>query len=548
MQASLQTGVPQPASPNPGHPFSGGMWTAKPWLLAAASVSAVVFAAYGFWQRQEINQLRQTIGQLSKQQTHQPISGQPNLAASKTDAPTSTSLEGIQSPENQKPSVASDSKGALPLQRDTVYITHYVASPSRSRSVPPEERLVERSETPVDQHYAATNRALTPKAQANQSDNVTHNPKVDAYDINSTSDKTLNNNRSVTSRKNNSSPDNAVISPNRVAIDRQTKAQASDRLNKKTGVFEGQQDEKNQVAGRVNETIRDTKSTPSYPTNMVDNATSDVAKSAPVQLETSTETSALSANFELVNSRPLSTKKVNWNALVAQRSRRMQPARTISVVPVVEPTKAPTSQPVQRLTSRFRAGVGGEIASHLLTAGVFTEALVGKHLTVGVGLSQTTYSGTFINDYDFDVQTRRDFRKEFAPRIDPRRDILNINTHTVRLQIPISLGYRIPLTQTLSLLPSIGTSLNLSSSENVTYYCPVFMPQQRGFDEFKTPGSGRNIALINSFALGAGLEWQHRHWVVQTSPILTLPTQSEYDPNWQNNTTVGLRARVLYQF
>ncbi|MFD2933730.1 hypothetical protein [Spirosoma flavum] len=524
MQASLQTGIPQPGSPTTGQPFSGGMWAAKPWLMAAATISTVVLVTFSFWQRREINNLRQTISQLNKHPTHQTSLGQPDLVASKTNAPELTRSQGVRPQTGQQPTASSENYAALPRQRDTIYITRNVAVPSRSQSVrPEEERVIERSEKTTEQRYATTDRPSASKIQPDQSENsTTYNSKTDAYGAPSTPSSVVN------KEANNSS----------IATTKSVRQLARQRGSK--GEY---------IAGR------EIKNKQAVPTNSVNIPTTNaITATTPTQPESVNEKdeTSTSANYELVNSLPMSTPTINWTVRLAQRAKNIRPVRAVAVEPVlaaaVVEKAAPASQPINQKATRFRAGVGGEVASHVLSAGVFTEILIGKHVTVGVGLNQAAYNGIFINDYDFDVRTRRDFRKEFAHSIDPRRDILNINTQTVRLQIPVSFGYRIPLTQTLSLLPTIGTSLNIRSSENVTYYCPVFMPQKRGFDEFIVPNNDRPFALINSFALGAGIEWQHRHWVVQTSPVLTLPMQSENDPNWQNHTTLGLRARVLYQF
>ena len=232
----------------------------------------------------------------------------------------------------------------------------------------------------------------------------------------------------------------------------------------------------------------------------------------------------------------------------------MRPARPTPVVeqPVEQTTeKSPESQPVNRVATRFRVGAGGEIESKLWRVGVFTEVLLGKHWTLGVGLNQATFTGTFINDFDFDARTRRDFRKEFARGIDPKRDILNIDASTTRLQIPLSVGYRIPLTKTLTLSPTAGTYLDVTSKEDITFYSPIFSPQ-RGFDQIKY-SAAQAVPLISTFALGTGLEWHRGHWVLQASPVLTIPLQADPkpmqpDPNWQKNTAVSLRARLLYQF
>ncbi len=524
MQKSLhQANLSQPGSPPAGNPFSGGLWTAKSWLLAAASVSTVVLIAFSVWQRREITQLRQTLGQQNPQSTRSAMPGKTNMPAPgpEVDSPSLTHAHTEQpQPVGELPAV-SDNKTFSQPRPDTVYIDRYVAVPSPVRTVPPEaERPAQRSDNPAEKVYAGTTRAPASANQPNKSDNLTHNQQTDTYGASSTLPTVDNNN-----------PNSSI-----------TNTESANTLPAKERKLLNSYAEKRQKNGRKSSA------------NSANDATKAVTRIIPVKAEQPAQVSEPSATYALAKSLPLTTLTINWTAKLAQQAKRMRP--TLPAPPTEQPVekaveKAPDSQPINRMATRFRMGIGGEVASTLWRVGVFTEVLVGKHWAVGVGLNQATYNGRFINDFDFDARTRRDFRKEFARGIDPKRDILNIDASTTRLQIPLSLGYRIPLTKTLSLLPTVGTYLDLNSNEDVTFYCPIFLPQ-RGFDEIKYSAT-RSVALINTFTLGAGLEWQRGHWVLQGSPVLTIPLQADPTPmqpdlNWQKNTAVSLRARLLYQF
>ncbi len=180
------------------------------------------------------------------------------------------------------------------------------------------------------------------------------------------------------------------------------------------------------------------------------------------------------------------------------------------------------------------------------SAGAFSEIQLNKHWALSIGLSKVTYlGGLFITASDFDNRTHRSFQKEFGrglnPKLDPQ-DILNIDTRVQRFQLPLSLSYRIPLGRTLTLLPAVGTYVNLNSVEKADFY---FRNSPRGFDQASFRQS-RPVDLLNTITLGAGLEWQSRHWVIQGSPLLALPLKS--DPDWQKSAMLGLRTRVFYQF
>jgi len=532
MQSSLQTGIPQPGTTPSGSPFSGGLWTAKPWLMAAATVSAVVLVGYGFWQHNEINRLRQTIGQLSKQPTQQTAAKQPTRSIPDADETAlSPSTENQSHTGEEELLTSSDIKTVDRNKRDTVYITRYVSVPSRSHVVPPEDdRFIDRSEKPTDQRYATTDHTLGSTAQPNQSDNLPNNPKTNAYGEPSTSS-------SIVSKSTGNSLETVTKSSGKRPRERRLSNQYGTNrpTNEKVVSTEGRLSQKNQVTNSA--TIQDNALVPT-PT-------------APTAVDQAKPLTA--ANYELIAIPSVSTSTINWTSQLAQRAKRIRPARTTIVSGAVE--QAPESQPINHVAGRFRAGVGGELASKVVSAGVFTEVLLGpkKNWSVGIGLSQATYNGKFVDDFDFDLHMKRDFRKEFAHNIDPRRQILDIDTRTTRIQIPVNLGYRISLNRNLVLSPNIGTSLNLTNNESGSYYCLVPIPQRGGyFDIFKF-NTSQSIELITHVALGAGLEWQNRHWALQGSPVLTLPLQAEQlptktGPSWQANVTLGLRARVLYQF
>ena len=256
---------------------------------------------------------------------------------------------------------------------------------------------------------------------------------------------------------------------------------------------------------------------------------------------------------ELATSLPLSFPDRNWNSAIIRRAKRMHlvqppaPAATPSIAKAVK-AKAPASQPVERIAAGLRVGIGSDVDAHMWSVGAFSEIQLNKHWAVSIGLSRATYlGGLFITANDFDNRTHRDFQKEYGPRLNPKPvlkddDILNIDTRVQRFQIPLNLSYRIPLTRSLTLLPTIGTYLNLSSTEKLAFY---LRDVHSGLNQASL-SIDRPVALLNTFTLGTSLEWQSRHWALQGSPLLTLPIKS--DPDWQSSAMLGLRMRVYYQF
>ncbi|MBD2702403.1 hypothetical protein IC229_17270 [Spirosoma sp. BT702] len=547
MQATLQqANVPQPGASGTGHPFSGGVWSAQPWLMAAAAVSTVVLVTLSVWQRREINTLRQTVSELSKHRTVKPALPAPDATSQSqrnTDVAGTTKTGQLNEPDKQN---VTSQNATLPTNlRDTVYITRYVAVPSRGRP-----------ETVDDLHAEPrTNSTLAQRGPANSREKIqaeTHNvannlpTNTESYDVSSTptsvekSSSTTSDNPAIQSNPNSSGNDRVAGNKgNKGSSGQSVEGGNTRRTTFPTSDYVANQPTRagNANAGNSGNTI------------ISDNSVAGTTNAAPqsegnVTPETEVGTGVVA--YELAPSHTLSLASANWNALLAQRARKMRSARTTVV------NQTPTSQPVQRLATRFRAGVGGEFDSRLWSAGVFTEALFGRHFMLGLGINQATYmNGMFITADEFDLRTNRDFRREFGfglpPTVDLKGDVINIDSKLVRVQLPISVGYRLPLNQSLTMVSMLGTYMVLSNTERVTYYYRKY--SRAGFTEanFK---ADRPVDLFNSIAFSPGLEWQNKHLVIQAAPVMTVPTcfYTAPGPNWQPTTTIGLRARLLYQF
>lgn len=547
MQSTLKdANLYQPNSPGAGSPFSGGVWSGQSWLWAAASISTVALIAFSIWQRHEINQLRQTIGQLrpsANQSIKAPSNtGSGSIVTEQNRSDVAQSGKASSAQKSGEETTSANRNESQAVRPDTVYITRYVPVPPRTKpevrnEIRSEERVSQHAETPPEQRYVTDNPAVSP-GNTRQPTNLTKNPQTESYDVSSTPSvaKNTNNESSVVNKSTNK--------PIKLS---------GTRTNEKGSTSQP-------TEGRNRETRRNdiSPSTPADYQSDVAVATKGIDNKA-TPTETGALTNETSAAYETISSLPLSTERINWGAALAQRAKRMRPARTtvVNAEPAQSQTKPSTSQPVQQVATRFRAGVGGEVASRLWSAGVFTEVLLGRHWTLGVGLTQATFLNQFVTEDEFNDRMKRDFRREFVRPSDLWRDILNINTQQTRLQVPISLGYRIPINQHLSFLPTAGTYLNLTNSEDITYYCrdtprPLQPQFPRGVDKINIT-KDQSVDIIGNLALSTGIEWQRSHWVVQASPVFNIPLQSNQqmkpqDLNWQKNTTVGLRARVLYQF
>lgn len=539
MQTTLrQANLPQPGSSITQQPFGGGAWTGSPWLLAAATMSTVVLIAFSIWQRTEINHLRDAVGQLKEQATTaqvapaSPDATRPTVA--KADSPRfgEQATKAAPTPES---SAASGQKQEASGLRDTVYVNRYVAVPTVPRLAPTKEQSGQRMALPPQQPDALTSRSSASTEPVRSQTNQINNSQTNTYGVTSTP---------LTSAPNSDDPSATVKSGNSsVAATKSTNESVpvSNPVNSSVAQqWSNYPAGTNQVSGQSAARPTDKNPEVAIEQNRPVTDKPDAIAGQPADSRNVLTTNELA-------SRPVSTNSINWNALVAQRAKRMRTLRPSVAPTVAEGKKAPASQPAERIVARNRVGLGSDFDAHTWSAGVYTELMLNKHWALGLGLSRATYlGGLFITADDFDNHTHRDFKQEFGrgldPKLDPKGDILNVDTRMVRLQVPLLLTYRVPLSRNLTLLPSVGTYLNLSSTEKITFY---YRQLQRGFDQANLSAS-RPVDLLNTLSLSAGLEWQSRHWVLQGSPILTMPSQS--DLGWQKGTTLGLRARLLYQF
>ncbi len=255
-----------------------------------------------------------------------------------------------------------------------------------------------------------------------------------------------------------------------------------------------------------------------------------------------------SVSIPLLTGRPLQLDSAYYVEGIARRIRRIRslfPATTATPTTVAQamPTEAASSRPLPG-GIRVRLGATGELGSVQTVIGLYSEVLAGRHWSLGIGLDHVDLQGGhFTTDQQFDDKTAHDFRREYAPGIDPRHDILDINRQMTLWQIPVNLTYRVPLPGGFALLPSAGVNFVVATRGTITF---TYRRSPREFyNASVTPPAPPN-SLFTSYVVAAGLEKSWRHLVFQAGPVLTTPAKKLPDP--VNPVSLGLRARVLFQF
>ncbi|MFC5411987.1 hypothetical protein ACFPMF_21870 [Larkinella bovis] len=231
-----------------------------------------------------------------------------------------------------------------------------------------------------------------------------------------------------------------------------------------------------------------------------------------------------------------------------RRIRRIRPLYTPAAPasPVAKPQQSDIEEPAPML--RFRLGAGGEIAGNQSGFGIAGELLIGKHLVASVGLSRLKLQGDeFFSDFQYFQKRNSDFRNDFPGKVpaDPKIEVYNISQKAQTWQLPITLGYRLPIGNDVTVLPSAGLSFSMSTLEKITF------TRRRGptvLDGFYEAGFERKCepSLYNSWLMSLGVEKKAGNWALQLMPYLSNPVKQSR--NSLNQTTAGFRARIMYEF
>lgn len=511
MQRSLhQAGLSGP----PGG--AGGMLTGQSWLLVAAGVGTAVLLTLAVWQRAEINDLRQKLAATAK-------------AAPVPAKPADTVQAASQSPQSPQTRAA-----------DTVYITRYV----------PVQTMPATRQAATDQNrYTDTNTAENRSAETTDRSSVPGWINVPGY----TSKKTPQSNNKDRNQRVATAPQKNLLTsePDEMRMPESGVGKSSDNRGQDNRGQNAPADgpaRQNAVSDRaVGPRGNDTRSTArpdrkSDVNTSVANARQTGTEAEAVEGATITNGSQQQRGAEgvLALLQPRQPGTIDWNARLARRFRR-----TVSVPAVSAPTQKPESQAVAHVATVFRLGVSTSLRARYWNTGLVAETVINGRWVLSAGLVRSSaVLGSFVTDEDYDYQTRRNFRREFAPGFDPKRDIYGIKVRSVRYQIPLSLGYRIPLGSSLALLPSVGAYLDLSNTMQIAFSYRRPYPRS-GYDVLSF-AENQPVTPLNAYTFGTALEWHQKHWVAQGGLLLARPLYS--DLNGEVSSALGGRVRLLYQF
>lgn len=595
MQAMLKQAGPLPdALPTRPRVFSGQ--AAR--LIVAGAAGTVLFLGTTLYQTYEVNRLRKS--------TH--TSQTPAvLADSARTIPTDTPMAGRTDTPLVAPGTPGPGQQSSPtVIRDTVYIDRYVRVPA---SVPERVERLTRSGTATDEipdprvslgadrTPAAGVRQVTPDQRLSQAGQPSNEPGKTVTTTGSEAQPPKRSDEPGERLSTTGQPDEARPAqpandmPATQTGNRPTVAagqSGSPRPDRAQSVADnaGIRTERSRAGGTLgSNSSRDnaTGATDSYATTGSSSAGGTVVPTGtqtesygPVQQRAAgTDVSRSEANgsalitAEPIQIQPVQVASVAWEQRLMQRSRRMRPARTVvvggaTVTPSGKPDAVAAKPARQSVPSpvKLRVGPGGDLYGKLWSVGGFAELLVGKHLTVSAGLSRASFdNGSYLDEDDFKKvnSNLKEFRRQYPVMgASYRHEILDIRLETVRLIMPITVGYRLPISSSIALTPTLGTNLNLKSQEQGSYIVqqrpmiPPF-PPFAGNPATGSPEIGkkdfcetRSVSVFNNLTFGANIDWHKKHWGVQAGPVLSITSQP--DPDWVSSLSGGIRARAFFQF
>ena len=258
------------------------------------------------------------------------------------------------------------------------------------------------------------------------------------------------------------------------------------------------------------------------------------------------ENTAVNSNnavqLSLLSSRPFVRDTVYYQEGMARNVRRMR--RLLSTASPSGTTLAKVDVNRSEPVWKARIGPGANVGVQQWGVGLFGEIRLNNHWRLGLGLTSMNLKGeSFLTEVAYDQRTKQNFRRNFAPGIDPRHDIINITPTGSSWQVPVSVSYRFGLGSGWSLIPSAG--LNLSVSNRV----------ELRFAYFRGPGKIESVTIVEKlpqkmFHAGLAainLEKNWGDWALQIGPYASTPLNRVPSRLNINTKTVGASARLFYQ-
>jgi len=196
----------------------------------------------------------------------------------------------------------------------------------------------------------------------------------------------------------------------------------------------------------------------------------------------------------------------------------------------------------------FMIGAGGEttLGNSQSGAGIFGKLLLNDRFSVNVGLKLMSVNHQFYaTDEDFEKKNGYDFKWIYAPDLmwQQNCEVKNINFTYSLLQLPLALEYDLPVGHNFSLSASIGTNIDLSCTNSLSY------DYSEGYTGYinSTKSKSYPTIVFNDLVSSVGLIYQIRHFDIQFSPFINKLNEKVWYEG-KNQAFYGANLKVFYSF
>lgn len=173
-----------------------------------------------------------------------------------------------------------------------------------------------------------------------------------------------------------------------------------------------------------------------------------------------------------------------------------------------------------------RLGLAGRVGAGQRSVQITGEVRLGERVGLQFGLQSGFIAGPrYSTEQEFERMTRRNFRRQYVPKLPPRFDILNISETYSVVSLPVRLTYYQPLAQDWWGVLAAGTDLDLSGRRRVQFDIYDFRPLLPEFarNEYR---AAVPVVTFNTLSVAAGIEKRFGRVGLQLTSMWVLPVKA----------------------
>ena len=192
-----------------------------------------------------------------------------------------------------------------------------------------------------------------------------------------------------------------------------------------------------------------------------------------------------------------------------------------------------------------RAGLGVDFGMEQFSPSAVIELFISNRFSISSGLRINYLKGKkYFTDEQFTQKNNRDFRGQYAPRVPPASEILNISERNRVVQIPIRLSYYQPLKNNFWLTASAGSDFDMYGSKRINF---DFRQQRSEFDRGNYEANFPTVSF-NNLVFSTGIEKRFNRFALQISPYWNVQINKVPYRRENGGSGFGGQFRVWVRF